>query len=267
MARPRPATRAPTHAEAWALPGETLKRAGKLVVEDAKENSLASRRQKRGSRLSSYNRYEDSPGVQKSTIDFCASGGPDRFYCFHDACVVMPHSRPWNSPCQALFITKFDEFSGEFGEFCMRESRERWRMNRHFSITIRSIFTLFLAFAMSSCLKREYVWVQKVDGLAMKAPIVHTVRIFPNKADQSVSWVESSRDADGRTFNNIRVFKSSKKYSADIYEYCLVVDDDNWESTTELNGALRIKKQMVNGELSEVDWGEERKYKKTFRIK
>ncbi len=71
---------------------------------------------------------------------------------------------------------------------------------------------LTILLSLSACssstpfLSKEYVWVQKEDGIAMKAPITYRIRV--HWAQDTLFWAQNATDARG-----VQDLRTDKDYS------------------------------------------------------
>jgi hypothetical protein len=116
--------------------------------------------------------------------------------------------------------------------------------------------------ALSACrIDREYTYTQREDGFAMKAPILHTVRIHLDTLRKTLSWLQDAKDSRGVEDRVVRT------YGGDSYSQCEVFDESNWTCTvTGLKGEILEKPTMKDGRLTRWYWTEEEKYETRYRF-
>jgi hypothetical protein len=110
-----------------------------------------------------------------------------------------------------------------------------------------------------------YTRTQKEAGLAMTAPIQFTVRLRVDTAERTVTWLEDSEDAEGRTFRILRKYGGVEPYSS-----CEIFDSENWTCTvTDLlgNGKTLELPAMKDGKLTRFYWTKTETYLRKFKFR
>jgi len=106
-----------------------------------------------------------------------------------------------------------------------------------------------------------FVYEQREDGLNMKAPIEHSVRVRVDTSTHSVEWLQDVVDSRGTAD---RRFES---YGDSSGSPCTIYDDRNWRCELRgVDGALLVAPEMKDGSLSRFYWGTTERYAKRRRI-
>ena len=114
---------------------------------------------------------------------------------------------------------------------------------------------------MAGCnIERRYTRVQKEDGLGMKAPITHSVRVKVNSSSRTVTWMQDLKDVRGVTARNVT------EYGANGIGTCDIFDEENWSCSFAPMGEVVEAPVMKDGKLSRFYWIETDTYKTTYRI-
>ena len=111
---------------------------------------------------------------------------------------------------------------------------------------------------------KEYVWVQKEDGLAMKAPI--TIRVRYRWAHDTLYWSQNLTDANGT-----QDLRKDSWFSSDLgllgRVVCNYWDDDNWSCIDfGPRGNVLMSQSMKDGTLTWDYWTDIRKMKKRYLV-
>lgn len=109
--------------------------------------------------------------------------------------------------------------------------------------------------------ERVYVNVQKEDGLGMKAPIEHTVRLKVDTALRVVTWMQDSRDVKGVEARRVTTYGGE-----DGVGTCDVFDSANWSCEFSPVGQLAEAPAMKDGQLKRFYWTDTEVYSKHYRV-
>lgn len=111
---------------------------------------------------------------------------------------------------------------------------------------------------------KEYMWVQKEDGMAMKAPITYRVRY--HWAKDTLYWSENVTDVRG--VQDLQNSKYATGALITLLQDCKYFDDDNWSCTTRdmSQGNVILAQTMKDGKLSWYYWGDQREMKTRYLI-
>jgi hypothetical protein len=133
------------------------------------------------------------------------------------------------------------------------------RLGRRWSLPAVSII------ALAGCPSdREYVYTQTEPGLAMTAPIVHTVRVRISLADTTVLWLQDLRDSKGVETRVLRT------YGGTPFSSCEIFDDADWMCSF-LDADAKDRKplerpSMKHGKLTRWYWGHDETYETKYRL-
>ena len=134
--------------------------------------------------------------------------------------------------------------------------------------TAESALLLFLSLGACSpstpFIAKEYMWVQKEDGLMMKAPI--TIRVRVRWVKDTLYWSENVTDAKG--FQDLR---TEKYYSFSVPALggakCEYWDSDNWScESRSADYKVFSAQKMKDGKMMWYYWGDTREMKTRYLI-
>ena len=122
------------------------------------------------------------------------------------------------------------------------------------------LLTIALVLSLGGCssstpfVAKEYVWIQKEDGIAMKAPITYRVRVRWSK--DTLYWSQQAEDANGVT----DIISETEAVSSTLFP-CKYFDAENWSCAFIGlgDGRVLVKKEMKDGTLTWYYWGEQRR--------
>lgn len=115
--------------------------------------------------------------------------------------------------------------------------------------------------AVGACGDAEYTYTQREDGLAMKAPIVHTVRVRVDTARKTVAWLQDSEDSEGVENRQL------KTYGGVSFSTCQIFDRHNWNCAILGPDREEVEKPvMKDGQLTRWYWVDEEKYQRRHRV-
>ena len=116
--------------------------------------------------------------------------------------------------------------------------------------------------ALGGCrLEREYTFTQTEDGLAMKAPITHTVRLRIDTVRNIVTWLQDSRDSKGVEDRSVTTYGDAS------FDTCEIFDQSNWSCAfVGANQQVLVRPVMKDGQLSRWYWTQEEKYRTKYRL-
>jgi hypothetical protein len=113
----------------------------------------------------------------------------------------------------------------------------------------------------SGCkIERRYTHVQTEDGLGMKAPITHTVRIRVNTASRTVTWMQDLKDVLGVEDRKVT------EYGGDGAGVCDVFDEYNWSCSFAPTETAVEAPTMKDGRLSRFYWEETVSYRTRYSV-
>lgn len=116
---------------------------------------------------------------------------------------------------------------------------------------------LAVLFSVACTVDHEYVYVQTEDGLGMKAPITHVVRIKVDTSKKTVTWLDDYSDANGIHNREQRTYGGGP---AD-FTSCEFFDVTNWGCVMKSTAGEVIESPMMqDGRLTRVYWGQVERY-------
>ena len=122
-------------------------------------------------------------------------------------------------------------------------------------------FLILSGLSATACrVERLYTRIQSEDGLGMKAPITHTVRLKVDLTAKTVTWMQDLRDARGVEARDV------KTYGADGLGGCEVFDEYNWSCTFAPVGQIGEAPAMKDGRLSRFYWVKVDTYETKYRV-
>jgi hypothetical protein len=98
----------------------------------------------------------------------------------------------------------------------------------------------------------EYRWIQREDGLGMKAPIIHRVRVRSHRDSNDVEWLEEITSADSVSDRTIATYGTRDSE----FSRCSVYDEQNWHCDLGFQAQVVITMDMKNGTLHRSYFGE-----------
>ena len=129
------------------------------------------------------------------------------------------------------------------------------------------LVAVLLSLSLLGCdgklISSEYEFVQKENGLGMRAPITYRIRYQWSGDTLAVNILVT--DVDGRSdirndvYHNVSIGRGGYR--------CEKFNDSNWScSLVDFEGKVRESWTMKDGVLSWLYWGQERELKKRYRM-
>ena len=130
------------------------------------------------------------------------------------------------------------------------------------SIRTKVILALGAVCSVSGCSGNGvYSYTQSEDGLAMKAPITHSVRVTLDEPKGVVTLLQDAVDSDGFSDRQIR------KFGGYNWSHCDIFDEKNWSCDLRgSDGEVLERPAMKDGKLTWYYWGTNRTYQEGFSI-
>ncbi len=136
------------------------------------------------------------------------------------------------------------------------------RVSEASSWSSRGLLAVIAIILLSACsVDTYYTHVQQENGVGMKAPITHTVRVRLDTLNRVVTWLQDTRDAHGVTDRRIITYGDSSGSPCEFF------DRSNWKC--ELRGAIGEvleAPEMKEGRLSRFYWSAMETYSRRRRI-